>query len=272
MHGSTLGIVVDGLAAATAFFVELGLRLQGEGPVEGGWVDRVVGLEGVRAEIAMVKTTDGHGPLELTKFHAASGRGGDRHAPANTRGIRHVAFGVDDIDAVVASSRARARSSLQRRAPRRQLSALLRPRPAGNHRRAGRADRLRLPPAANRLARVSRRPREDPNWDGRGNTVPLGSPTPTTAKRRAGVHWTALRRSASVSRGGRAPAFCEIDRRERYAAERGSTDSIAIAQSPQVRQAGLPLPGPPWSVRRPTTGCDAVGTGRAVTLPRPRLS
>src|SRR4051812_23073831 len=77
-----VGIVVDDLAAATAFFVELGLKLQGEGPVEGGWVDRVVGLEGVRAEIAMVETPDGHGRLELTKFHSASGRG-DRHAPAS---------------------------------------------------------------------------------------------------------------------------------------------------------------------------------------------
>jgi catechol 2,3-dioxygenase-like lactoylglutathione lyase family enzyme len=102
-----VGIVVDDLAAATEFFVELGLKLQGEGPVEGGWVDRVVGLEGVRAEIAMVETPDGHGRLELTKFHAPSGRGGDRHAPANTPGIRHVAFAVDDIDAVVASLRAR---------------------------------------------------------------------------------------------------------------------------------------------------------------------
>jgi catechol 2,3-dioxygenase-like lactoylglutathione lyase family enzyme len=102
-----VGIVVDDLAAATAFFVELGLKLQGEGPVEGGWVDRVVGLEGVRAEIAMMETPDGHGRLELTKFHAPSGRGGDRHAPANTPGIRHVAFAVDDIDAVLVSLRAR---------------------------------------------------------------------------------------------------------------------------------------------------------------------
>ena len=102
-----VGIVVDDLAVATAFFVELGLKLQGEGPVEGSWVDRVVGLEGVRAEIAMVETPDGHGRLELTKFHAPSGLGGDRHAPANTPGIRHVAFAVDDIDAFVASLRAR---------------------------------------------------------------------------------------------------------------------------------------------------------------------
>jgi len=102
-----VGIVVDDLAAATAFFVELGLKLRGEGPVEGGWVDRVVGLEGVRAEIAMLETPDGHGRIEVAKFHAPSGRGGDRHAPANTPGIRDVAFAVDDIDAVVAGLRAR---------------------------------------------------------------------------------------------------------------------------------------------------------------------
>ncbi|HWF52718.1 MAG TPA: VOC family protein [Solirubrobacteraceae bacterium] len=102
-----VGIVVDDLGAATAFFVELGLKLLGEGSVEGGWVDRVVGLEGVRAEIAMVETPDGHGRLELTKFHAPSGQAGDRHAPANTPGMRHVTFAVDDIDAVVAGLRAR---------------------------------------------------------------------------------------------------------------------------------------------------------------------
>jgi catechol 2,3-dioxygenase-like lactoylglutathione lyase family enzyme len=102
-----VGIVVDDLAAATAFFVELGLKLQGEGIVEGGWVDRVVGLEGVRGEIAMMETPDGHARLELTKFHAPSGPGGDRRAPANAPGIRHVTFVVDDIDAVVAGLRAR---------------------------------------------------------------------------------------------------------------------------------------------------------------------
>jgi catechol 2,3-dioxygenase-like lactoylglutathione lyase family enzyme len=101
-----VGIVVDDLAAATAFFVELGLELQGEATVEGGWVDRVVGLEGVRAEIAMLETPDGHGRLELTRFRAPAGGGGDRHAPANTPGIRHLAFAVDDIDAVVAGLRA----------------------------------------------------------------------------------------------------------------------------------------------------------------------
>ena len=101
-----VGIVVDDLAAATAFFVELGLKLQGEGSVEGGWVDRVVGLEGVRVDYAMMETPDGHGRLELVKFHAPSGPGGDRHAPANTPGIRHLAFRVDDIDAALARLRA----------------------------------------------------------------------------------------------------------------------------------------------------------------------
>ncbi len=102
-----VGIVVDDLAAATGFFVELGLELQGESPVEGGWVDRVVGLEGVRANIAMMQTPDGHGRIELAKFHAPPGRGGEQHAPANIPGIRHITFAVDDIDDVVARLQAR---------------------------------------------------------------------------------------------------------------------------------------------------------------------
>jgi catechol 2,3-dioxygenase-like lactoylglutathione lyase family enzyme len=102
-----VGIVVDDLADAVAFFVELGLELQGESPVQGGWVDRVVGLKGVRANIAMMETPDGHGRIELSKFHAPSGPGGDRHGPANTPGIRHITFAVDDIDDVLARLQAR---------------------------------------------------------------------------------------------------------------------------------------------------------------------
>jgi catechol 2,3-dioxygenase-like lactoylglutathione lyase family enzyme len=102
-----VGIVVDDLAAATEFFAELGLNLEGGGPVEGAWVDRVVGLEGVRAELAMMETPDGNGRLELVKFHAPSGREGDRNAPANIPGIRHITFAVDDLDDVVARLRAR---------------------------------------------------------------------------------------------------------------------------------------------------------------------
>jgi catechol 2,3-dioxygenase-like lactoylglutathione lyase family enzyme len=97
-----VGIVVDDLAAATAFFVELGLELQGEASVEGGWVDRTIGLEGVRAQIAMMQTPDGSGRVELSKFHSPSSRRGDQHAPSNTLGIRHLSFSVDDIDDVLA--------------------------------------------------------------------------------------------------------------------------------------------------------------------------
>ena len=102
-----VGVVVDDLGAATAFFVELGLELQGAGQVEGGWVDRAVGLEGVRMEYAMVETPDRHGRLELVKVHSPRSGAGDGHPPANVLGIRHVAFAVDDIDAAVAAVRAR---------------------------------------------------------------------------------------------------------------------------------------------------------------------
>jgi catechol 2,3-dioxygenase-like lactoylglutathione lyase family enzyme len=98
-----VGIVVDDLAAATAFFVELGLKLQGEGSVEGDWVDRVVGLEGVQAEIAMLETPDGNARIELSKFHSPAGGSGDPQAPPNIPGIRHITFQVDDIDAVIVS-------------------------------------------------------------------------------------------------------------------------------------------------------------------------
>jgi catechol 2,3-dioxygenase-like lactoylglutathione lyase family enzyme len=99
-----VGVVVDDLAAATKFFVQLGLELLGEAQVEGRTVDRVVGLESVLAEIAMLQTPDGHGRLELTKFHTPSVQGDNRHAPSNTLGLRHVAFAVEDIDAPICSA------------------------------------------------------------------------------------------------------------------------------------------------------------------------
>ena len=102
-----VGIVVEDLPAAIKFFVELGLGVQGEGSVEGGWVDRIVGLDGVRADFAIMQTPDGNGRLELTKFHSPANPVGDGQAPANTPGIRHILFAVDDIDAVVARLRAR---------------------------------------------------------------------------------------------------------------------------------------------------------------------
>src|SRR5215210_480026 len=97
-----IGIVVDDLKAATAFFVELGLELEGEMTVEGQSVDRVVGLDGVRNDIAMLRTPDGHGRLELIKFHAPPATTAEPNAPVNTLGIRRIMFAVDDIEDVVA--------------------------------------------------------------------------------------------------------------------------------------------------------------------------
>jgi catechol 2,3-dioxygenase-like lactoylglutathione lyase family enzyme len=97
-----VGVVVDDLAAAIAFFVELGLELDGETTVEGQWVDRIVGLDGVRADIAVVQTPDGHSSLELTKFHTPTAVSAEPNAPANTPGIRHILFAVDNIEDVLA--------------------------------------------------------------------------------------------------------------------------------------------------------------------------
>jgi catechol 2,3-dioxygenase-like lactoylglutathione lyase family enzyme len=94
-----VSVVVDDLEAATAFFVELGMELEGEAPVEGRWVDQVSGLGNVRVDIAMMCTPDGHGKLELTKFRAPGAvRAQPEDAPPNTLGIRSVMFAVEDID------------------------------------------------------------------------------------------------------------------------------------------------------------------------------
>lgn len=95
-------IVVEDLAAAKAFFAELGMGLEGETTVEGSWVDRVVGLEGVRSDIAVMRTPDGHSKVELTKFHTPPAiRTEPATAQANTLGIGRIMFAVDDIDEVV---------------------------------------------------------------------------------------------------------------------------------------------------------------------------
>jgi catechol 2,3-dioxygenase-like lactoylglutathione lyase family enzyme len=100
-------IVVDDLEAVKAFFVELGLRLEGEATVEGPAVGKLIGLENVRATLAMLRTPDGQG-VELDKFHTPEAvRFGPVDAPVNTLGIRRVMFAVDEIDAVVARMRAR---------------------------------------------------------------------------------------------------------------------------------------------------------------------
>jgi len=100
-------IVVDDLEAAKAFFVELGMELEGETTVEGPWVDRIVGLENVRSEIAMMRTPDGHGRIELDKFHTpAAVRAEPKNTPVNTLGICRIMFSVDDIEDVLARLRA----------------------------------------------------------------------------------------------------------------------------------------------------------------------
>jgi catechol 2,3-dioxygenase-like lactoylglutathione lyase family enzyme len=102
-----VGIVVDDLAAAIAFFVELGLEVEGEMPVEGRWVDRVVGLDGVRVDIAMMRIPDAPGRLELAKYHYPQAITPEPAiTPANTLGLHRIMFAVDDIEDVVARLRA----------------------------------------------------------------------------------------------------------------------------------------------------------------------
>jgi catechol 2,3-dioxygenase-like lactoylglutathione lyase family enzyme len=99
-----VSVVVDDIEAAKAFFAALGMEEEGQTRVEGDWADRVNALEGIQVDIAMMRTPDGHGKLELTKFHSPaviSPQPAD--APSNTLGLRSVMFAVDDIDAAVAS-------------------------------------------------------------------------------------------------------------------------------------------------------------------------
>jgi len=99
-------IVVEDLEAAKAFFIELGMELEGETTVEGPCVDRIVGLENVRSEIAMLRTPDGHGRIELDKFHSpAAVRAEPENSPVNSLGIRRIMFAVDDIEDVLARLR-----------------------------------------------------------------------------------------------------------------------------------------------------------------------
>ena len=96
-----VGVIVDDLAAAIAFFAALGLEEAGAGTVEGRAVDRIVGLEGVVSDFAFMQTPDGRGRLELIRFRSPAPEDGDPRAPANTPGLRHLAFAVDDIHAAL---------------------------------------------------------------------------------------------------------------------------------------------------------------------------
>jgi catechol 2,3-dioxygenase-like lactoylglutathione lyase family enzyme len=99
-------IVVEDLEAAKAFFMELGMELEGETQVEGPWVGKTIGLEDVRADITMLRTPDGHGKVELTRFHTPPAvRAEPEDTPANGLGIRRIMFAVENIDDVVARLR-----------------------------------------------------------------------------------------------------------------------------------------------------------------------
>jgi catechol 2,3-dioxygenase-like lactoylglutathione lyase family enzyme len=103
-----VSIVVNDLGAATAFFVELGMEMEGGSLVEGRWVDQVNRLDDVRVDIAMMRTPDGHSRIELTKFHTPTAISSEPEiAPPNTLGIRSIMFAVDDIDDVLARLRTR---------------------------------------------------------------------------------------------------------------------------------------------------------------------
>jgi catechol 2,3-dioxygenase-like lactoylglutathione lyase family enzyme len=99
-------IVVEDLEAATAFFAELGMELDGKTQVEGEWAGSVIGLDDVRADIVMMRTPDGHGRVELSRFHSPPAvRAEPEDAPSNALGIRRIMFAVDDIEDVVARLR-----------------------------------------------------------------------------------------------------------------------------------------------------------------------
>lgn len=97
-----VGVVVEDLPAAVAFFVALGLSVQDEGLVEGEWAERIVGLDGLRCQIALLGTPDGRAAVELARYETPAAIRGDQQAPANLTGLRHLSFAVDDIDAVIA--------------------------------------------------------------------------------------------------------------------------------------------------------------------------
>jgi catechol 2,3-dioxygenase-like lactoylglutathione lyase family enzyme len=97
-----VGIVVANIDAAIEFFTELGLELEGRAPIEGAWADAVTGLRGMRVEIAMMRTPDGHSKLELSRFDAPPVVSDHRSAPVNALGYLRVMFTVTDIDDTLA--------------------------------------------------------------------------------------------------------------------------------------------------------------------------
>ena len=102
-----VGIVVESIDAAIKFFTELGLELEGQATIEGDWAERVTGLRDMRVEMAMMRTPDGHGRLELSRFLTPPAVADHRHAPVNALGYLRVMFAVDDIDETLERLRTR---------------------------------------------------------------------------------------------------------------------------------------------------------------------
>ena len=96
-----IAIVVDDLAAAKEFFTELDMELEGEATLEGSLVDRPIGLDGVRTDIAMMRAPNGPGRIELTKYHTPASPGGEQPASVNTLGMHRIMFAVHDIEDVI---------------------------------------------------------------------------------------------------------------------------------------------------------------------------
>lgn len=97
-----VGIVINDLPVAKAFFLDLGLEMLGEWKVDGEWVERIIGLQDVKLEVVMLRTPDGEANIELVQFYTPSDEKGIQLPLANTLGIRHIAFAVEDIEAIVA--------------------------------------------------------------------------------------------------------------------------------------------------------------------------
>ncbi len=148
-----VGIVVEDIDAAIEFFTELGLELEGRAPIEGDWADGVTGLRGMRVEIAMMRTPDGHSRLEMSRFLAPPVVADHRSAPVNALGYLRVMFTVEDIDDTLARLGKRGAEARRRSGPvRKHVSALLHPGPRRHsHRARSRARAWRLtPPSSER--------------------------------------------------------------------------------------------------------------------------
>lgn len=108
-HVDHIGIVVNDLEAAKAFFIDFGFSVLGETPVQGKWVERIIGLSDVREDLVMLQAPDGQVNLEIVKFHNPVDEAGIQQPAANTLGLRHIAFQVEDVEGIVASLRQKGR-------------------------------------------------------------------------------------------------------------------------------------------------------------------